>query len=85
MREKLFKYYASCIPTLAEFNELMDALTEDYSCMFINYKSKTNNLEDCIFYIRPDINAVPDNWKMGCKEFWDFAKERYNIQSKNEF
>ncbi len=82
-REKLFKYYASCIPSLTEFNEIMDELTEDYSCIFIDYKSKTNNLEDCIFYYRADINAIPKGWKFGSKEFWDYSRERYDPTTKN--
>ena len=84
MREKLFKYYASCIPTLSEFNELMDELTEDYMCLVIDYKSKSNRMEDCIYYYRADLNVIPKDWKFGVKEYWDYAKERYDQKSKNQ-
>ena len=50
MREKLFKYYASCVPSLDVFNQLMDKLTENYTCIFIDYRAQSNNMEDCIYY-----------------------------------
>lgn len=83
MREKLFKYYASCIPTQSEFNQIMDELTEDYTCVYIDYTSKSNNMEDCIFYYKVDINSIPKGWKMGCEEYWNYAKERFDPNSKN--
>ena len=82
-REKLFKYYASSIPSFSDFNEIMDELTEDYSCIFIDYKAKTNNLEDCMYYFKADINAIPKGWKFGSKEFWEYNKIRYDPNSKN--
>jgi hypothetical protein len=78
MRKKLYENYGSCVETFGEWNDLMDALTNDFTAMFINNKTTSNNLEDVIFYFKADINAIPKNWKMGCKEFWEFHEERYN-------
>jgi hypothetical protein len=83
MREKLFKYYASCVPSLDVFNQLMDKLTENYTCIFIDYRAQSNNMEDCIYYYKADLNKIPKDWKMGSKEYWDYHNERFDKNSKN--
>lgn len=83
MREKLFKYYASCVPSLDVFNQIMDKLTENYTCIFIDYRAQSNNMEDCIYYYKADLNKIPKDWKMGSKEYWDYHYERFDKNSKN--
>lgn len=77
-REKLFKNYGGCVGSLSEWNDLMDQLTEDYHCIYVKNNVQSNNIEDCIFYFKADLNLIPKNWKFGCKEYWTFAEERYN-------
>ncbi len=76
-RQKLWKTFGGCVRTLAEFNDLMDQLTDDYTCIYIDLKSLSNKMEDCIFFYKADPDNIPKNWKFGCKEYWDFANERY--------
>jgi hypothetical protein len=75
-RKKLWKQYASVVPTFSLFNELMDKFTSDFSWLFIRNNYPSNKLEDCVFWWKPP--GVPKNFKFGCKEFHEFAKERYN-------
>lgn len=76
-REKLYKNYGSCIPTLELFNELMDKLTEDHMAMYIQKTgTESNKLEDVVkFYKAP---LVDESWKFGCKYFWEYHKERFD-------
>lgn len=78
MRKKLYENYGSCVESFAEWNDLMDQLTDNYTAMFINNKTTSNNLEDIIFFIKADPNAIPKDWKVGCREFWDFHYDRYD-------
>ena len=78
MRKKLYENYGNCVDSFSEWNDLMDQLTDNYTAMFINNKTQSNSLEDCIFYYKADPKAIPADWKIGCREFWEFHNERYN-------
>lgn len=75
-REKLYKNYASIIPTYELFCELLNQLTEDYHAIYIHNATATNNWQDCVFYWKAKL--PPKDWKFGCKEYWDFHYARYN-------
>lgn len=77
-REKIWKHFASVIPSFKLFCQLMDELTNDYTCIYINNQIQSNEWTDCVFYIKADI--VPD-FKFGCKEYQQFAEIR---QAKDE-
>jgi hypothetical protein len=78
MRKKLYENYGSCVDSLADWNDLMDQLTDDYCAIFINNRTNSNNMEDCIFYYKADPKVIPRDWKIGCKEYWDFHYERFD-------
>ena len=78
MRKKLYENYGSCVDSFADWNDLMDQLTDNYSAMFINNKTVSNKIEDNIFYYRADPSLIPKDWKVGCREYWDFHHERYD-------
>jgi hypothetical protein len=66
-----------------EFKELMSALTNDYSCLFIDFTVQSDNIEDCYFYYKADIDEIPKGWKIGCSDYWKFHEERYDPKSEN--
>lgn len=73
-RKKLYDTFAiGCTPT--EFNQLMDELTEDYNCLIFHKQSKSNKLEDCVFYYKARIHG---NWKLGCEESKKWNADRYD-------
>ena len=51
-RKKLYEYWAGVIPTYKMFEEILDACTENYGCLVIDNASRSNKLEDNIFYYR---------------------------------
>jgi hypothetical protein len=75
-REKLYKNFASIIPTYDLFCDLMDQLTEDYHAMYINNATKSNRWQDCVFYWKAPL--TPRGWKFGCPEYWSHHNQRYN-------
>ncbi len=77
-REKLYRNYASIIPTYELFCDLMDQLTEDFHAIYIHNATKSNRWQDCVFYWKAPL--VPSGWKVGCPEYWDFHNDRYNLE-----
>ena len=77
IRKKLYENYGGCIPSFDMFCQIMDALTTDYTALYINNMSTSNRIEDNVFYYKADPTKIPKDWKFGCKEFWKFHEERY--------
>lgn len=75
-RKSLYENYASIVPDFSTFCELMDKLTDDYCAIYIHGTTTTNNWQDCVFYWKAPM--VPENWRLGCPEYWGFHEERYN-------
>jgi hypothetical protein len=76
-RVKLYKNFGGITGSYQNFCQLMDALTGDFSCMIINRRTVSNNLEDCVFYFKAE-NFDNKKFTLGCKEFNEWAKARYN-------
>lgn len=76
VREKLYRNFASIIPTYELFCALMDQLTEDYHAIYIHNATRSNKWQDCVFYWRAKL--PPKDWQIGCPEYWDFHRQRYN-------
>lgn len=72
-REKIWKNFASVIPTMALFNELMNQLTTDFTAIYIDNQATSNDWTECVFYYR--ATQRPD-FKFGCADYWTFAHER---------
>lgn len=75
-RRSLWENYAGVIPDFGTFCELMDKLTDDYSALYIHNQSTSNKLEDCVFWYK--AKPVPDDFKLGCPDYWKFHNTRYN-------
>lgn len=70
-RKKIWEMYASCIPTFALFNQIMDEVTANYGILVINQRTQSCNMEDIIFHYKadPSIRNVRHDasWQM-CRE-----------------
>lgn len=75
-RRKIYENFASIIPTYDLFCELMNQLTEDFHAIYIHNATDSNNWKDCVFYWKAPL--VPEGWKFGCPEYWEFHNVRYN-------
>jgi hypothetical protein len=77
-RKRIYENYAGMFPTFESFCQVMDQCTENYECLVINNNSKSNKLQDQIFWYKADAH---NNFKLGSKEFWEISK---NLGSDDE-
>ena len=75
-RKSLYENYAGIIPSFADFCDLLDNVTQDYTALVIHNATTSNNVEDCVFYYKAPL--VPPDFKFGSKDFWKFHHNRYN-------
>jgi hypothetical protein len=83
IRRSLWENYASIIPDFTLFNELMNALTDEYSCMYIHNASKSNEWQECVYWYKAPKH-IPD-FKFGCPEYWKFHYDRFNPNFVDSF
>ena len=75
-RRSLWENYAGIIPDFSQFCEIMDQITNDYTALYIHNATRSNNLEDCLFWFK--AKPVPSGFKFGSPDFWEFHYARYN-------
>ena len=73
-RKRLYEHYAGMFPTFEMFCQVMDQCTENYECLVINNNSKSNKLQDQIYWYKAD--AHPD-FKIGGPGYWDFNDKNF--------
>ena len=72
-REKIYKNFASIIPSYSIFCQLMNEMTTDYTCIYINNQIQSNEWTDAVFYFKAE--QVPD-FSFGCDDYLHFAEKR---------
>ena len=77
-RKRIWENYAGMFPNFESFTQVMDQCTENYECLVIDNNSKSNKLQDQVFWYKA---AKHGDFKLGSKEFWDLSK---NIVSDDE-
>lgn len=82
-RKTLWENYAGVVPDFTLFCQIMDAITDDYTALYIHNATQSNKLEDCIFWYK--AKRVPHDFKFGCRDFWKFHKQRYDPQYTESF
>ena len=74
-REKLYKSFFGVFPTFDMFNQVMNACTENYECLVLDNTSKSNKIEDCVFWYKAKMRK---NFRIGSDQLWNFHKKNYN-------
>ena len=80
-RKRIFENYAGMFPTFESFCQVMDQCTENYECLVINNNSKSNKLQDQIFWYKAEPHG---NFRLGAKEFWDLSKDLNSDDEEDE-
>lgn len=76
-REKIYENFAkSAIPTFQDFCDLMDELTQDMTALVIDNISQSPQISDRVFYFRANLDRVPPNFRVGCRETYAFDEDR---------
>lgn len=74
-RERLYKMFFGIFPTMDAFNAALTACTENYSCLVLDNTSRSNRLEDCVFWYKAKLRS---NFRMGSPLLWHFHSRHYN-------
>jgi hypothetical protein len=73
-RERLYKAFFGVFPSFDLFNKVMSACTENYECLVLDNTSKSNKLEDCVFYYKAPIRK---GFRIGSEEMWRYHQSHY--------
>ena len=80
-RKRLYDHYAGMFPTFEMFCETMDQCTENFECLVIDNTSKSNKIEDQVYWFKAD--KVP-NFKIGASEFWEYNTNNYKDDESDD-
>lgn len=72
-RKKIYENFASIIPTYKLFCDIMDLITGNFTCLYIDNQSQSNVWTDCVYYFK--AQEIPD-FTFGCLDYQLFAKTR---------
>lgn len=73
VRKKLWEQIGNVCGKFEVFEHIMDYCTRDYGCVVIDNISKSNKIEDRVFWYRAEKNRPA--FKVGCKNYWEFSKK----------
>ena len=74
-REKLYKSFFGIFPSFDIFNQVMTSCTENYECLVLDNTSKSNKIQDCVFWYKAKVRK---NFKIGSDSLWRHHKTNYN-------
>lgn len=77
-RKTILENYVPCVKHPEVFDAIMDVVTADYTSLFVNNKTQSNNIEDILFYYKADFNQTETlkKIKFGSDSYWAFSDER---------
>jgi len=71
-RKRIYEHYAGMFPTFEAFCQVMDQCTENYECLVVNNNSKSNKLQEQVFWYKADPHG---DFRLGSKQFWELSKQ----------
>ena len=71
-KEKLWKFFFGMFDTFNEFNEVMDNCTQNFECLVYDGGSRSNQVEDCIFWYKAAASAPEFKLCRPC--FWKLSR-----------
>jgi hypothetical protein len=72
-RKRIFENFFGIMDNFKAFQTLMDQTTENYEVLVLDNTSKSNKIEDVVYWYKARID-LPD-FKMGCRQYWEFSKK----------
>lgn len=80
-RKRIYENYASIFPTFDMFGTVMDAITEGFGCLVIDNTSRSNKLEECVFWYEAEDH---ETFTLGSKIFWQAHNENVADDEEEE-
>jgi|TARA_B110000285_G_scaffold216771_1_gene264385 hypothetical protein len=71
-KKRIYENFAGMFPTFESFCQVMDQCTENYECLVVCNNTKSNKLEDQVFWYKADGHG---DFRLGSKEFWELSKD----------
>lgn len=81
-KQKLWKYFFGMFERFEDFNRVMDKCTEDHGCIMLDNTSKSNKVEDCIYWYKAALS--PPEYKIGKEIFWRMHERLKKTESDVE-
>jgi hypothetical protein len=70
-RKRIYDNYAGMFPTFEVFCQVMDQCTENFECLVIDNTTKSNRLEDTVFWYKADTH---NDFGLCLQQYWDISK-----------
>ena len=74
-QEKLYRNYFGIFPTFQMFQQTLMACTENYGMLVLDNTSKSNKIEDCVYWYKANIHG---SFKLCSPTVWKLDKKLYN-------
>ena len=81
-RRRIYENYAGMFATFEAFCQIMDQCTENYECLVINNNTKSNKLQDQIFWYKADGHG---EFRLGSREFWELSKQLNDEDDEEQY
>ena len=80
-RRRIYENYCGMLPTFDVFCSVLDQTTENYECLVVDNTSRSNKIEDQIFYYKAE--EAP-NFTIGSRELWNTSANRMGSDSDDD-
>lgn len=81
VRKKIWKNFFGVFPTFDMFCQVLDKCTENYECLVLDNTSRSNKIEDCVFWYKADIHP---SFRVGAPSFWQYHKMLYKPSGNDD-
>ena len=80
-RKRIYEQFAGIFPSFELFCQILDQCTENFECLVIHNGSKTNRLEDCVFWYKAEPRPA---FKIGSHDLWVRSAEYDRLKEAQE-
>jgi hypothetical protein len=80
-RKRIYDNFGSALPNFEFFCQIMDQCTENFECLVVNNNTRSNKIEDAIFWYKAEMR--PD-FKIGAPEFWQHNAMHYRDKDEED-
>lgn len=80
-RKRIYENFGAAFPNFDFFCQIMNQCTENYECLVINNTTRSNKLEDMIFWYRADMHP---EFRIGAPQFWQHNAVNYRMKEEED-
>ena len=80
-RKRIFDNFGAAFPNFEFFCQIMDQCTENFECLVINNNTRSNKLDDAIFWYKA---AIQGDFRIGAPEFWQHNASFYRDREEED-